>query len=97
MWAVDTAPAPSGLVSTSTSPGLPPAFVSSSSGWTIPVTAIPYFGSASSIEWPPRIATSASAAISAPPRRISARITSPSCSIENATRFRADTGTPPIA
>ena len=31
--------------------------VSTSSGRTIPVTARPYFGSASSIEWPPTIAT----------------------------------------
>ena len=60
--AVDTAPAPSGLVSTSASPARPPALVSTSSGCTIPVTARPYFGSASSIEWPPTIATPASAA-----------------------------------
>ena len=34
--AVLTAPAPSGLVRKSTSPGRPPAFVSTSSGWTVP-------------------------------------------------------------
>ena len=34
--AVLIAPAPSGLVSTSTSPGRPPAFVRTSSGWTVP-------------------------------------------------------------
>ena len=37
----------------------------------MPVTASPYFGSASSIECPPRIATPASAATAPPPRRIS--------------------------
>ena len=53
--AVDTAPAPSGLVSTSASPARPPALVITSSGRTTPVTASPYLGSASSIEWPPTI------------------------------------------
>ena len=43
------------------------------------------------------IATPASAAISAPPRRISASTASPSASIENATRLSAETGTAPIA
>ena len=43
------------------------------------------------------IATPASAAIEAPPPRISASTSPPSCSIENATRFSALTGVPPIA
>ena len=52
--AVTTAPAPSGLVRTRASPGRPPALVRIRSGWTTPVTAMPYLGSGSSIEWPPR-------------------------------------------
>src|SRR5262249_14523336 len=53
LHAVDTAPAPSGLVSTSASPTRPPALVSTAAGSTTPVTASPYFGSGSSIECPP--------------------------------------------
>ena len=40
-------------------------------GAPMPVTAIPYLGSGSSIEWPPTIGAPAAAAASAPPRRIS--------------------------
>ena len=43
----------------------------SRSGCATPVTDMPYLGSGSSIEWPPMTATPASAATSAPPRRIS--------------------------
>ena len=46
-------PSPIGFVSTSASPACAPAFVSTRSGCTVPTTASPYFGSASSIEWPP--------------------------------------------
>ena len=53
MTAVDTAPAPSGLLSTSASPARPVAFVITSSGATTPVTDHPNFGSGSSIECPP--------------------------------------------
>ncbi len=78
--AVATVPAPSGLVSTSASPGAPPALVSTASGWTVPVTASPYFGSGSSIEWPPTTLAPAAATASAPPRRISASVSGPSVS-----------------
>ena len=60
------------------------------SGCTTPVTAMPYFGSGSSIEWPPTIATPAAPATSAPPRRISARVAAPRRSSEKATRFSAE-------
>ena len=43
--AVEIAPTPSGLVSTSTSPARPPALLSTRAGSTVPVTARPYFGS----------------------------------------------------
>ena len=65
------APAPSGLVSTSASPGRPPALVSTAAGWTTPVTASPYFGSGSSIEWPPTTPRPRPPPRRAPPRRIS--------------------------
>src|SRR3954454_19264987 len=95
--ALVSAPVPSGFVRTSTSPARPPAVVRTSSGWTVPVTAIPYFGSASSIECPPTTATPAAAAASPPPRRISRRTSAPSDSSGNATRFSADSGSPPMA
>ena len=66
--ALATTPVPSPLVSTSTSPGRPPAFVQIASGCTVPVTARPYFGSGSVIVWPPTTAMPASRATSAPPR-----------------------------
>ena len=46
-------PTPSGLVSDSAVPATAPAFVMTRSRSTRPVTAIPYFGSGSSIECPP--------------------------------------------
>ena len=46
-------------------------------GCTTPVTAMPYLGSGSSIEWPPTIGTPASAATSAPPSRICASVSAP--------------------
>ena len=61
--AVVAMPMPSGLVSTSTSPGRSPALVRMRSGWTSPTTAMPYFGSGSSTVWPPAITKPASAAI----------------------------------
>jgi hypothetical protein len=95
--AVATAPAPSGLVRTSASPSRPPALVSTARGSTTPITARPYLGSGSSIEWPPTIDAPAAATASAPPRRISRRISGPSVSSGYATRLSADTGRPPIA
>ena len=91
-----TIPVPIRLLNTSRSPGRPPVFVQIRSGCANPVTAIPYLGSGSSIEWPPAIATPAASATSAPPRRIS-----PSSSIGSAfgkaTTFSANAGVAPIA
>ena len=54
--AVVTAPTPSGLVRTSASPGRRAGVGDQlAPGATVPVTARPYLGSGSSIEWPPTI------------------------------------------
>ena len=58
---------------------------------------MPYFGSGSSMEWPPSTGAPASAAASAPPRS-----TSPSSSMESVltgqpTRLRAKSGLAPMA
>ena len=90
--AVATAPAPSGLVSTSASPSRPPALVSTARGSTTPVTASPYLGSGSSIECPPTIEAPAAATASAPPRRISRSTSGPSVSSGKATRLSARHG-----
>ena len=58
--AVVIMPEPSGLVNMSSSPGFAPLLVIILSGWTNPVTAMPYFGSSSSMEWPPVISAPAS-------------------------------------
>jgi len=62
-----------------------------------PVTDIPYFGSASSMEWPPTMATPASAATAAPPRRISPSTSGPRVSSGKATRLSAVMGRAPMA
>ncbi len=89
-------PVPIGLERTSTSPARPPAFVHTSSGRAKPVTAMPYFGSASSIECPPATTAPAAAATSAPPRRISPRMSIGSV-LGKATTFSANAGRAPIA
>ena len=48
-----TRPVPSGFVRKSASPGRAPLFGQMPSGWTVPTTARPYFGSSSRIVWPP--------------------------------------------
>ena len=64
--AVEIAPTPSGFVSTSTSPGAPAGVRHHlRRDATTPVTARPYLGSASSIEWPPTTSAPASATTSA--------------------------------
>ena len=95
--AVEIAPTPSGFVSTSASPACPPALLSTRAGSTTPVTARPYFGSGSSIEWPPTSSAPASRTTSPPPRRISPSTAGPSRSSGNATRFSALKGSAPIA
>ena len=64
-------PIPSGLVSTSASPGRAPALRVTFASSTTPVTDSPYSGMSWSIEWPPPMTAPASATFSAPPRRIS--------------------------
>ncbi len=82
---------PSRLVSTSASPGLAPALYTISDGLATPVTASPYLGSLSSIEWPPAISAPDSATLSRPPRSTSASTSAPS-SGGHATRFIAVSG-----
>ncbi len=79
-------PVPSGLVSTSRSPGRAPALVIGFA--TKPVTANPYLGSGSSIECPPTIVVPLDCITSAPPRRTSRRM------LEGQARFAAR---PPLA
>ena len=95
--AVDTTPLPTGLVRKRASPARAVEFRITRSGCTVPVTASPYLGSASSMECPPTIATPAAAAASEPPRRISTNGSRPRSSTEYATRLRAVSGVPPIA
>ena len=77
--AVVATPPPTGFDSHSSWPARAVELRSRRSGSTVPVTAIPYFGSGSSIEWPPTTATPAAAATSDPPRRISRSTSPPSC------------------
>jgi hypothetical protein len=95
--AVVASPPPTGFVNQSESPTDAVLLRRSREGCTVPVTAIPYFGSGSSIECPPTTATPAAAHTSAPPRRISRSTSPPRSASGKATRFRAVTGTPPIA
>ncbi len=95
--AVEMSPRPSGFVRYSRSPGRISELRTSRSGATSPVTAMPYFGSASRIEWPPTTATPASAATAAPPSRTRASRSSGRSSTGHATRFSAVSGRPPIA
>lgn len=95
--AVLTIPVPSGLVSTSRSPGLAPWFVQTRSGWTRPVTARPYFSSGSSTVWPPARTQGASRSVSRPPWSTSWR-TPMSIAFEGKqAMFIAAIGVPPMA
>ena len=58
---------------------------------------MPYFGSGSSMLWPPRIGAPASRAVSAPPRSTSPSISIGSVPTGQPTRFSAKSGRPPIA
>ncbi len=87
---------PSDLVRKSASPGRAPAFGQMASGWTVPTTARPYFGSVSRIVCPPaRIAPAARTRSSAPAR--TSPSTSTGSSSGNAAMESASSGTPPIA
>ena len=95
--AVEITPSPIGLLSTSTSSGRPPAFRHTRSGSTVPTTASPYFGSGSSMEWPPAISAPAARATSAPPSMTRARSSKGRPSRGHATRLSASSGAPPMA
>ncbi len=97
LMAVVVIPRPSGLVSTSVAPASTVELRISRSSSTKPVTAIPYFGSGSSIVWPPRMATPAAEATSAPPRRTSESNSRGRRSTGHPTRFSAIEGVAPIA
>ena len=80
MWPASTMPVPSGLVSTSTSPGRSPDLRSSFAGSARPVTAKPSAGSAASALWPPTSAQPSAASTRLAPCSMSAssvRILSP--------------------
>ncbi len=90
-------PLPSGLVRQSGVPGVP---LSSRIRWstsTVPVTASPYFGSASSMLCPPARWQPAAAAMSWPPRSTSRATSMGSCSRGQASRLSATSGVPPMA
>ena len=91
-----TSPVPSGFVRKTASPGRAPLLTQIPSGWTVPTTARPYFGSASRIVWPPaRIAPAARTCSSAPAK--TAPTSSVSSSSGNAAIESASSGVPPIA
>ena len=94
--AVVSIPIPSGFVNISSSPSFAPLLVSILSGWTNPVTAIPYLGSSSKMECPPVIRAPASYTFSYPPLSISCTA-SLSISAGTAIIFNASLGSPPMA
>jgi len=94
--AVVRTPTPSGLVRMRASPGRAPRLSRRSDRLTTPVTANPYFGSGSSTVWPPAMTMPASAAFSAPPRKISPSNAMPSF-FGKAAMFSAVTGVAPMA
>ena len=65
-------------------------------GWTLPVTARPYLGSASTTVWPPAMTPPASSTLSAPPLNTAA-ITSFGISRGKPATLSAKSTCPPIA
>ena len=63
----------------------------------MPVTAMPYFGSGSSTEWPPRMGMPASSALLCPPSRMRASVSRGSAWVGKATRLSAKSGRAPMA
>ena len=78
------------------SPAIAPPLRTILLGSTVPNTHRPYFGSSSSIVWPPATNAPAACAVSAPPRKISPATSAPS-SLSSASRFKATWGRAPIA
>ena len=97
LWRLFRTPTPIGLVSVSGSPGWAASLRISFAGSATPVTAMPYLGSGSSMEWPPVTGHRASAATSRPPRSTSVSISMGSFSRGQPTRLMAVIGVPPIA
>ena len=97
LTAVVSTPVPIGLVSTSASPGRAPALDTMRSGWIVPVTNRPNFGSSSTIEWPPEMAMPASAQIAAAPSSTWRSGAVPSVSTGQATKLSALSGVAPMA
>ena len=89
-------PVPSALVQNSASPGRAPELRTMRSGRAVPNTARPYFGSLSSMEWPPARSAPASPTLSAPPRSTSATTSFPRLH-GKARMLRAARGRAPIA
>ncbi|CNI77487.1 Uncharacterised protein [Mycobacterium tuberculosis] len=92
-----SSPTPSGLVKVSGRPGAAASLRSSRAGSATPVTAIPYLGSGSSMEWPPMTGQPASDATANPPRSTSVISSSGSTSRGQPTRLIATIGRPPMA
>ena len=91
-----TRPVPSGFVRKSASPGRAPLFGQIASGWTVPTTASPYFGSASRMVWPPASSAPAARTCSSAPAKTAAS-TAVGSSSGNAAIDSASSGEPPIA
>jgi len=89
-------PVPSGLVTNSASPGWAPFFGQIPSGWTVPTTASPYFGSASRIVCPPASSPPAARTCASAAAKIAPSISTGSSS-GNAAIESARSGVPPIA
>ena len=96
LWAVVRMPVPSAFVSTSASPSRAPALASIRASGTKPVTARPYLGSWSLIEWPPATTQPASRHRSAPPARIWPATSMPR-QLGKHSRLSASVGAPPMA
>ncbi len=97
LWRALSTPVPSGLVSDNGSPGRPASIRSSRAGSASPVTAMPYFGSGSSMLCPPATWQPACRAISSPPRSTSTASSDGSRSRGQPSRFSATSGSPPTA
>ena len=80
----------------SASPGRAPFFGQIPFGWTVPITASPYFGSASRIVWPPVSSPPAARTCASAAAKIAPSISIGSSS-GNAAIESARSGVPPMA
>ena len=95
--AVVSTPLPMAFVSMRRSPSFAEELESTLSGLTNPVTASPYFGSGSSMVWPPQSMAPASSTLSAPPASIAFTASWGSFFDGKQNRLSASLGVPPIA